>query len=211
MGCTNCGVTMEINSVKIKSGGYVDCYSRFYTCKGNIPEGKVYNFSVGANILNGEIDCGAWEISYLLSMYPHRPRDFVLTAPTEVSVNGTATSLEELLQHTCYIDRIYPLFGGRTPVRKLIERGIRHSGLDCTAEDIKEMFCLDDQRFERPVNAVGNEQYRAMAAVGYSFGKRVFCFPWFSRKRFEATHNNITWLFDNLAKINLVFILPLGE
>ena len=202
---------MKIESIAVKSGGYVDCRSRFYTCKGNIPDDTTYKFSIGANILNGEIDCGAWEISYLLSMYPHRPRDFVLTAPTEVSVNGTATSLEELLQHTCYIDRIYPLFGGRTPVRKLIERGIRHSGLDCTAEDIKEMFCLDDQRFERPVNAVGNEQYRAMAAVGYSFGKRVFCFPWFSRKRFEATHNNITWLFDALSETDLIFILPLGK
>ena len=186
---------MKIENIEVKSGGYVDCRSRFYTCKGNIPDDTTYKFSIGANILNGEIDYGAWEISYLLSMYPHRPRDFVLTAPTEVSVNGTATSLEELLQHTCYIDRIYPLFGGRTPVRKLIECGIRHSGLDCTAEDIKEMFCLDDQRFERPVNAVGNEQYRAMAAVGYSFGKRVFCFPW----------------FDALSEKDLIFILPLGK
>lgn len=202
---------MKIENIQVKSGGYVDCRSRFYTCKGNIPDDTTYKFSIGANILNGEIDYGAWEISYLLSMYPHRPRDFVLTAPTEVSVNGTATSLEELLQHTCYIDRIYPLFGGRTPVRKLIERGIRHSGLDCTAEDIKEMFCLDDQRFERPVNAVGNEQYRAMAAIGYSMGKQVYCFPWFSRKRYESYHKNLSWLMEMLENLEMTVILPIGK
>lgn len=201
---------MKIESIDIKSQGYVHCHSRLYTSHGNLPYNMNRSLSVGANILKGEIDSGEWELSYLLSMYCHRPRDFVLTAPTEVYINGTATTLEELSRYTCYIDELYPLFSGRNPICKQVAKGIRRSGLNCTPQDIMNMFCLDEFRFTRPFSGAGNEVYRAMAAVGYCYGKQVFCFPWMSRQKLEATHLHIPVLIDILSELNMITVLPQG-
>lgn len=77
--------------------------------------------------------------------------------------------------------KVFTLFSTGKSVRKLIMQGIKKNKLDCTPDDIKALFELDDQRFERPVKCVGNERFRAMAAIGYAYGKQVYCFPWLSK------------------------------
>lgn len=71
---------------------------------------------------------------------------------SEIIVNGTEMSIDELSEYTCYMDEsFYPLFSTGKSVRKLIMQGIKKNKLDCTPDDIKALFELDDQRFERPV------------------------------------------------------------
>ena len=89
-----------------------------------------------------------------------------------------------------------------------MERGLKRSGLSMRADDVKRLFDLDDMRFERPLRQNGNESYRAMAAIGYSFGREVFCFPWFSAKRSKYFQGHFSFLLEVLAREGKTVIFP---
>ena len=203
---------MKIHDIRVKNDGHIYCKSGFYTAQDSLSFDIEYTFKTGINNLIGEIDSSVWAASYYLSMYKYRKKDFILFKKTEIIVNGAELSLDELSEYTCYMDEsFYPLFSTGKSVRKLIMQGIKKNKLDCTPEDIKSIFELDDQRFERPVKYVGNERFRAMAAIGYAYGKQVYCFPWLSKCRFDAYHGNMIWLLDILEKLEMIAIVPVGE
>lgn len=204
------GDDMKIDNITVISdGSYVDCKSNFYSAADNLPEGKRV-FSFGVNTLVGEIDSGVWAISYLLSMYTVRPKDFVISEQPKILVNGKAVSLEKIADYACYMDRSYPLFSGKKTVRALVNRGLKRNGKKHTADEIRELFQMTQERFERPLNGVGHEVFRAMAAIGYAHGKEIFCFPWLSHKRFENYHGNLTDLLKILEQLRLLAIVPKG-
>lgn len=203
---------MKIEEIKVKNTGYVHCYSNFYTSKDNLEEGLEYHFSVGVNKMNGEIDSGVWAISYLLSMYKYRPNDFILFEDSNVSINDDKVmSLDCLSQYSCYMDRYYPLFTSKKPVNKLIEKGIHDNKLDYLPGEIKELFMITTERYNQPLNAVGNEIFKAMAAIAYCNGKEVFCFPWLSESRFNYYHSNMTFVLDTLGSLKKIVILPVSR
>lgn len=194
--------------LQVKNDGYVRCQSSFYTVADVLDGSVSYEFTPGVNPLIGEIDSGVWAVSYMLSMYPYRPKDFTLFQPPVATVDGKEMPLSELSRLTCYLDRSYPLFSSRRSVRKMVERGLKRSGLSMRAEDVKRLFALDDMRFERPLRQNGNESYRAMAAIGYSFGREVFCFPWFSAKRSKYFQGHFSFLLEVLAREGKTVIFP---
>ena len=57
---------------------------------------------------------------------------------------------------------------------------------------------------------VGNEIFKAMAAIGFSYKKEIFCFPWLSNRRFESYHENLTTLLQILEKLGKTVIIPVG-
>ena len=208
----DCGVKLlNIERIEIVNDGYILCKSNFYTSKDIINREKKYIFSKGVNRLNGEIDSGVWAVSYLLSMFKYRQKDFILYEKPEVFVGGEAISLAEFSEYSCYMDKSYPLFASKKTVRELVSKGIKKTRQNYAPENIKDMFCIDENRFERPLNATGNEVFKAMAAIAYSNNKQVFCFPWLSQKRFEGYHNNLLWLLDELDRLGIIAIVPVGR
>lgn len=201
---------MEINNISIKNEGYVYCKSSFYSAQDSLSNYSCYSFSCGINKLIGEIDSGNWAISYLLSMYKHRPEDFVLFEQPRVAVNNKFISLDELSEFSCYMDKLYPLFSTTNSVKEHIIQGLEHSKLNCSYDDIKNLFYIDNERFERPLNSVGNEIFKSMAAIGFSYKKEIFCFPWLSNRRFENCHKNLTALLQILENLKKTVIIPVG-
>ena len=114
------------------------------------------------NRLEGDIDDENWSVSYLLSMHSIRPKDFILFGDVKVEINGEASTLAELEKYTCYMDSLYPDFGKRKTVRQLVTAGLKKNKMTETADDLREMFSIAEDRFERPIRCVGNERYRAM-------------------------------------------------
>lgn len=201
---------MGINDIRIKNEGYVFCKSSFYSAQDSLSLDLCYTFSRGTNKLIGEIDSGNWAISYLLSMYKHRPEDFVLFEQPEAVVNNKSVSLNELSAFSCYMDPLDPLFDPAVSVKDSVIQGLAYSKQNDSYDAVKNLFYLDSERFERPLNAAGNEIFRSMAAIGFSYKKEIFCFPWLSDRRFESYHENLTALlriFENLGK---TVILPVG-
>ena len=201
---------MKISNISIKNEGYVDCKSCFYSALDGLSNNLCYSFKPGINKLIGEIDSENWAVSYLLSMYVHRPKDFILFERPEVTVNGKIISLNELSEFACYMDKLYPLFSTSRSVKKQIIRGLKSSKLNYSYDDIKNLFQIDSERFERPLTGVGNEIFKAMAAIGFSYKKEIFCFPWLSSMRFEGYHLNLTYVLQTLEKLEKTVIVPIG-
>ena len=202
---------MDVKRIKVKSCGYVHCRSCFYTAQDIIQQYSEYDFEVGINKLYGEIDSGVWAISYLLSMYKYKPKDFMLFSSTNIYVNETIMSLNDISQLSCYMDASHPIFSSKKSIRELVEKGISTSKLRCSSENIKTLFGIDNDRFERPLKETGNEIFKSMAAIGYSFDKELFCFPWLSEQRFDYYKNNITQVLNTLECLNRIVIFPIGK
>ena len=200
---------MNIKKIIISNDGYIHCKSNFYSSQ-DILNNTSFHFGVGINKLTGEIDSGIWAISYLLSMYKQRPEDFILFEQPKVTVNSQEISLNEFSKFSCYMDKLDPLFSSNHSVKKLIMQGLDHSKLNFSYDDIKNLFCIDSERFERPLKGVGNEIFKAMAAIGFSYKKEIFCFPWLSNRRFESYHENLTTLLQILEKLEKIVIIPVG-
>lgn len=201
---------MKIDSIQIKNEGYVHCKSTFYTSQTLLSTSTNYSFCVGINKLIGEIDSDAWAISYLMSMYTSTPKSFVLFNPATAIVNNEIVPLEDLQRYTCYMDKTYPVFASKASIRRNVLIGIKKNHLECSPEDIRDIFQIDSERFEKPINGLGNEVFKGMAAIAYVNGKQIYCFPWFSTVRFEGFRNHMTDLLAILEKLHMIVVLPIG-
>lgn len=208
------GNKMKIESIRISNDGYVNCTSRFYSAHDILDSRSFYSFFPGINKLIGEIDSGNWAVSYLLSMYKHRPQDFILFEQPNVFVNNELISLTDMSEFSCYMDESYPLFSDSVPIKEHIIRGLNHSKLNLSYDDIMNLFDVGSDesfRFERPLKSVGNTIIRAMAAIGVSYDKELFCFPWLSNMRFEGYHGNMTITLKILENLGKTVIVPVGS
>lgn len=203
---------MKIENIKVKCEGYVHCESSFYAAHDCISPLSYYNFHTGINELIGDIDSGNWAISYLLSMHKYKQEDFILSIHPEIFINcNLKMQLSDLLQYTCYMDKIHPIFPSGFSVKDLVFDGIKKNKLSYASEDIRDIFRIDAERFLRPLTGVGNEIFRAMAAIAYANNRQVFCFPWLSQRRFNGYHGHLTDLLDILESLNKIVILPVGK
>lgn len=202
---------MIFNNIKVQNEGYVYCKSNFYSAQDVLIGDLNYTFSTGINRLSGEIDSGIWAISYLLSMYTYRPKDFILFGEPNVIINNESFDLSVLSKHSCYMDKLYPLFSSNATVKKIVLRGLNYSKLDYSPNDVKDLFHIDNNHFEQSLACAGNETFKAMAAIGYCYNKEIFCFPWLSNKRFKSYHENLSILLETLESLKKVVIIPIGE
>lgn len=200
---------MNFNNLSITNHCRVHCQSRFYDIYANIESKKLFEFSSGINILRDKMDSDVCAVSYLLSMYTHNPGDFILYDQPQIILNGDFITLENLSQHSCYMDRSHPLFSSNETIRTMVSREIERNGNQCSLEQVRDIFCLDHQRFERPLRGVGHEIFRSMAAIGYAGGKELFCFPWLSMEVYIHYRRNISGLLEILEEIGKMAIVPL--
>ena len=200
---------MDINEIRIKNEGYIDCKSNFYSVC-DILNGREFKFVRGTNILNGDIDSGVFAISYFVSMYPKINRK-TLFMPHEAFVNEKLMQVSELSKQACYLDQSYHLFASRKPVSGLIARGLKRSGIAYSVDEIRDMFEIEKNRFDLPINATGNERFKVMAAVGFCYEKHIFCFPWMSRMRYECFEGHTEKGLDVLESMGKIAILPIGN
>ena len=108
------------------------------------------------------------------------------------------------------MDETNCLFPRTRTVRYLIYKGLKSSKLQLTIEQIAEKFKLTD-RIDKPLKANGNEKYRAMAAIAFAYGKQIFCFPWFSKKRFEYYETTIKFLLDIFIQEKKTVVFPVSN
>lgn len=196
-----------INEIKISNAGYIRCKSSFYELDVLLPtDSYQYVFKKGKNIINCEIDSPEVAISYLLSMRIKNKKN-ILFCEKSAYVNNQKISLNRILKYSCYIDEINPFFSKKHTVRHLISKGIKNSKMQLTVEQIAEMFKLTD-RIDKPIKATGNEKYQAMVAIAFAYGKQIFCFPWFSKKRTEYYAERIRYLLNVLDEYKKIVIIP---
>jgi hypothetical protein len=202
---------MKFEEITVKGSGFIHCQSNFYSSQDILQYETEYRFFKGINILHGEIDSGIWGISYLLSMYTYRKKDCMLLETPDIHANGKKFLMKDIQNASCYMDSCYPLFSHNKTIEKLIAKSIRRNNIMYSTEEIRNIFCIDKNRFGRPLDGVGNERFKAMAAIGFCNRKEIFCFPWLSKTRFEYYHLSMLDTMQILKELEKVIIVPIGN
>lgn len=137
-----------------------------------------FKFEKGVYALIGDIDCGGWAfVTALTAGGAHA--DDILLPEGQLYYHNKKALLSEMNQFACSLDHFRSAEDmPETTVRQFVEEGLANSGLPYAADEIRKLFCIDPVRFERPLSAMGNQFFNATAAIGFSQGKEIYCFPW---------------------------------
>ncbi len=197
-----------MNELKIVGfSGYAVCNASFG--KHNISfDEKELSFSSGINVLEGSIDSTAWAISYTVSMYGESIEDFVGFDEPEIIFNKEKITLKEIVDKSCYMDRCYSMHSSECPIKDIIEQELVSRNSSMSAGEVCELFGISKDRAEMSVKRVGNEKYRCMAAIGYACEKKIFCFPWTSKKMMLYYGRNMTDVLETLNSLDVIVLLP---
>lgn len=196
-----------MNELQIKKFfGYATCKAINNTYSTSFSQPEIV-FKSGVNLIEGSVDSAAWAYSYVISMFSFAKKEIVLD-DTSFYADTYKISLSELNFRACYLDKCCKLFKKNVTVRKQVEKAIKNYKLNIDADEIRNLFGITEFRFEQPLNCVGNEKFKCMAAIGYVNQKEVFCFPWLSKKLVPYYSNNLSSLLQTLSALNVITILP---
>ena len=157
-------------SVKLRSGVY----------RKRLTAGE-YTFDKGITALVGGVNSAAAGLAYLAS-------GRCSFGGCTVSIDGIQVTRRELSEESCLLGSM-PGFQSILTVRQLIKRALSHNvneGYD--VDTVAGKFCLTPERMERKLQYNGNERYRASAAVGYAYGKHIYCVGYMEHFMFEKNY-----------------------
>ena len=122
---------------------------------------------------------------------------------------------KEIQKYACNLDdastgRIKELLL-KSSVKKRVEQGIKKNRLDCTAEDIRKLFLIASERYDRPLNQVGIDLFSCNAAINLVNRKMIYCFPWLSQKHFPYCKVKIEKICRVLSDYGKLVLLPVSN
>lgn len=151
-------------------------------------------------------ECG-WGISYLLAGRAELHEE-------QVSVNGKKYEKGEIIEEGWYVgEGIYKKNRMcKKTVKQQIRIALKHSGRKESVNDIIDKFGLSEDRVDIKFSNLSWESWRASVAIGYAYGKSVFCFPWLDTAYFKDIVFNTGFGFyiDILKKEGKVILLPMA-
>lgn len=196
-----------INSLKfIGFQDLVECRSlTFQSRESFLP--ITYEFKPG-NVygLISDFGCGSWGFTTCVGGRSSKQYSGkILANETEIAAN-------ELAKYSCFVsENIYTelnLEQELSTPRECIERALSISLQPYSVDQIKSLFCLSDDRFERPLAYVSGEIWFISIAINFALGKEIFCYPWLNARdiaRFEiAYRHGIIKSIKDAGKIVLV-------
>ena len=130
-------------------------------------------------------------------------------------LNNREIHPSRLLEFTCFVyeDCYKQLYvKGEPTIRNCIESALELSGLPYTVEQIKEMFSLTDERFDRHMDFISGEKWLASAAIGFAAGKKIFVYPWLNELyvgRFEIAVE--LGIVETIKKSGGIVIVPSSQ
>ena len=192
----------------------VECKSVLFTSKESFP---TINYSFKGGTIYGVVSdfgCGSWGLVTCLGGRCNQPDG-------EVFLNDELIECGALKKHSCFIaenlyDGINSTQDFLTP-RKCIEKALSISGLPYTTAEIKDMFNLSGDgincsayngRFNRDLRYTSGEIWAISAAIGFAWGREIFCFPWLNERDVSILQNP----FIKVLKANQkIILIPAGR
>lgn len=96
-------------------------------------------------------------------------------------------------------------------IRNAFELAIKKNGRYNDIETIIEDFHLSPQRIDYTLSEIDVwERWRASIAIGYAFGKKIYCFPWMDSLYFYdcMINSSVFRYFKKIVQDNGMIILP---
>ena len=200
---------VTLMTIELKNTGFI-------IYEGNCPPlGKItvpcqsfnYRFISGVYILSGNIDDGGFALSYLLGG-TYTKKQLVVYDEGNILVDNYPVSISEFKNIGCYLgdhqNKKYKYFS----VKKLIEFALKKSKLPYNTDDIRKLFHIDKDRFERTLNKVGITIWQCIAAIGFAEGKKLYTFPWFSPEKQTFFGEMFKIIIPVLKENNCIVMIP---
>lgn len=98
-------------------------------------------------------------------------------------------------------------------IKQQIAFALKHSQLNMTVDDIINKFELSQHRINNKFSHMSWESWRASAAIGYAYGKCIFCFPWLDTAYLKDVIFSTGFLFyiKILRDAGTIIILPSSD
>ena len=149
-----------------------------------------------------DFGCGSWG---LVTCLGGRGSDYYVG---QMLINGTVAPPGDLLSHAAFIgENVFEGINSKSDIlspRKCIERALSISGQNYTVDEIKRIFSLSDERFERDLNYVSGEIDRISIAVNFALGKDIYCFPWLNEHDICNVSKTVLCILKEHKKIVLI-------
>lgn len=130
----------------------------------------------------------------------------------EVFIDDKEVSIEHVIKSSWYVgldlNKTKRLFRGKQTIREQIEYGVRNIVQDFDSSTIQNIFSISNERINRSIEFVGNERWKASVAIGYSNGKKVFCYPWMNSKDIERFKEQLSKAVGFLLNLGCIVIVP---
>lgn len=95
-------------------------------------------------------------------------------------------------------------------VKKSIEKALKQGFVSDTFEQIAKAFLLTEPRYDRKLSQLSGERWRALAAIGYASGKRIFYGPYKSSNQYSSM-NQLPEIIRFLTDHDCMVLLPVGS
>lgn len=162
--------------------------TRKFTC------GNAYGFV-------SDFGCGSWGLVTCLGGRCEDPEG-------EILLNQKTINCNELINYSCFIsEKIFKGINTEDDLlsaKECIEKALQISKLPYSVQEIKAMFGLSDERFERNLNYVGVEIWIISMAIGFAYGKYIFCFPWLNERDVHMLYKPHINILKRNGKIVLI-------
>ena len=109
---------------------------------------------------------------------------------------------------------LFDIYGTRNPllrrksIREQIIAGVKANHCDLSADIIQNMFELSEPRVGRSIKYVSGVRWKASIAIGYAYGKKIFCYPWMNSYDVKLFGEQITKSIKVLTDNNCTVIFP---
>lgn len=161
--------------------------------------GKIYG-------IIGECGSGGWGLSYILSGKES-------LKDQEVFIDGKRVSQEDLKEISWYVGEGLNnscRFSREKTIHQQLQYVIRNRSMSIDEKDIIEKFYLSPERLNCRFSQLSWERWRASAAIGYAYGRKIFCFPWLSSRfvNLLILNGRMNIYTDILKSENAIIIIP---
>jgi ABC-type dipeptide/oligopeptide/nickel transport system ATPase subunit len=196
---------MNVRLSCLLCGAY--CQSQLYSSKESFLP-ITYTFTGGSTYgLISEFGCGGWALATCLG----GRCDELLEG--EIYLNDEQINCVDLQRYSCFVgeNSFYDATSvvETLTVRECIDNAIKISGIPYSSQEIKDMFSLSDERFERDLNHVSGEIRRISVAIGFALNREIFCYPWLNSREISS-YVDIK-LVNTLKKHNKIIVIPTGR
>ena len=158
-----------------------------------------------------DFGCGSWG---LVTCLGGRSLDDSLHSDGEVLLDGVKVLPLELRRVSAFVcENIFDGVNSSAELlsaRQCIEKALQISGLQYLPDEIKKIFSLSDERYERNLKYVSGEIFRISIAVNFALGKSIYCFPW-ANEHDIMNVMNLSSIIDVLKKNNKIVLIPTSQ
>lgn len=132
-------------------------------------KGNVYGFV-------SDFGCGSWGLSTCLGGWCSNDYS------GKILLNNNLIFANQLTPYSCFVtEKIIPNINSSnlllTP-QECIAKALKISKQDFQIEEIRDIFCLSKNRFERSLDFSSGEIWHISMAINFALGKDIFCYPW---------------------------------